>query len=163
MEYIGEILEITDPYKVVGLDYVEKTDDENSILVTCNILSCIVVIIVTNQEAFMIHLSENNKDGMSFDILKDVMANIDGIIDIKVFPGVKADSNNIEKVKEITGVSSTFVPYLDVNYESGGIYPGSICYNKNTHEYYGYDSDFNFHEYKLGYINKSEDMMRKFR
>lgn len=154
MDYYGEIVDLYDAYQEIGIGEVGISSDDTPVLVTREIQTCVAVLLITEECAFMLHINfQDTKDySKSLSDFCELLKKYNGKIQkLQMFLGSKTSSDNIEKLKEVFRNSQLNVEIYR-SYLDGDM--GSIAYDFKQDKYYGLDIDNNFHSYLLGAENK---------
>ena len=153
---IEEFLDNNNSYKVGIIDGFVKADIERPFLYTTDILTCVVLLMVMDNEAWMIHIDVNNMKYKK--IINDFLnTNEFKINEVYIFPGVKTNFlilSNIESIFIDRNIRFyTVSPFNDDRYSNTG---GSIVYrfDKEKLYFFGIDSDGFVCDYDLSLNNE---------
>ena len=138
--------------KIAGTNEIVNTDKEKSILATNSISTCVAMLLICEEEAYMFHmLTQNDEDyKLGLSKAKELIKNTNSKInELLLFYGEKTERDRIDNLKSIFNTNNLYKAYI----EFGGC--GGIAYDFSTKQFYGFDGDFNFYEYKFGFDNRS--------
>lgn len=166
MDYYGDVVEVNEKYKVVGIGEVGISSTSEPILVTSAIQTCVAILLITKECALMVHVNLEDKTDYAKalndlgKLLKEHNSNIDKL---QIFTGPGTKDDGLEDLKSLLNTEEINVEvygsYFDNCY---GVGQGGIAYDFNQNKYYGIDSDGCFRDYVLGANNKRKDLLDEY-
>jgi hypothetical protein len=182
MEFIGKEVNVDiSKAKQVGINEIVCSDSKHPILYTKNIKTCLGILIICADKSYMAHIldfeSFKEKQEEFDNILKNeqvreinifdnsTIRNMNNVDDVNQLNRIKTSYEFIANVMSYFKEHSFFDGFLEMSsIDSYGIVQNcSIGYNDDTGEYYGVDTYDKFYEYELGYENKTEDLLAKYK